>query len=75
MFRLLREVRAADLTALDDNVNIAARLASNPKAGEDLISVAAYAASGLDLGELEHRQLELKGKSEPIGVRVVRETK
>ena len=62
----------ADFTALGDNVNIAARLASKAGAGEVLISDSTYAASGLDLGELEQRQLELKGKSEPIGVRVVR---
>jgi adenylate cyclase len=61
----------ADFTALGDNVNIAARLASNAKAGEVLISEAAYNASGLDLGGLEQRQLELKGKSEPTGVRVL----
>jgi class 3 adenylate cyclase len=61
----------ADFTALGDNVNIAARLASRVGAGEVLISDAAYHASGLDLGELEQRQLELKGKSEPTGVRVL----
>jgi adenylate cyclase len=62
----------ADFTALGDNVNIAARLASNAKSGEVLISDAAYAASGLDLAELEHRQLELKGKSAPVDVWVMR---
>jgi adenylate cyclase len=62
----------ADFTALGDNVNIAARLASNAKSGEVLISDAAYAASGLDLAELEHRQLELKGKSESTSVHVMR---
>jgi adenylate cyclase len=62
----------ADFTALGDNVNIAARLASKAGAGEVLISDATYAASGLDLGALEHRQLELKGKREAIGVRVMR---
>jgi len=62
----------ADFTALGDNVNIAARLASKAGAGEVLISDAAYTASGLNLGELEQRQLELKGKSEPTGVRVLR---
>jgi adenylate cyclase len=62
----------SDFTALGDNVNVAARLASNAKTGEVLISDSAHAASGLDLGELEHRQLELKGKSEPTGVHILR---
>jgi adenylate cyclase len=62
----------ADFTALGDNVNITARLASKAGAGEVLVSDAAYNASGLDLGQLEQRQLELKGKSEPTGVRVLR---
>ena len=60
-----------DFTALGDNVNIAARLASQAAAGEILISEAAYLAAGLELGELEQRELALKGKSEPIQVRVV----
>jgi adenylate cyclase len=60
-----------DITALGDNVNIAARLASKAGAGEALISDAAYAAAGLDFGNVEQRQLELKGKSEPVGVRVL----
>jgi len=62
----------ADFTALGDNVNIAARLASNAKSGEVLISDAAYATLGLDLAELEHRQLELKGKSALTDVWVMR---
>jgi adenylate cyclase len=66
------EESPADFTALGDNVNITARLASGARTGEILISDATYAASGLDLGELEHRQLELKGKSEPTGVYVMR---
>jgi adenylate cyclase len=61
-----------DFTALGDNVNITARLASNAAAGEILISDAACLASGLDLDELELRQLVLKGKSEPLNVRVLR---
>lgn len=69
------EESTADFTALGDNVNITARLASQAGPGEILISDAAYAAAGLDLGELEHRQLELKGKSEITGVRVLRVSK
>jgi adenylate cyclase len=61
-----------DFTALGDNVNITARLASQAGPGEILISDAAYAAADLDLGSSERRQLELKGKSEPTGVRVLR---
>jgi adenylate cyclase len=62
----------ADFTALGDNVNITARLASEAGPGEILVSDEAYTASSLNLGELERRQLELKGKSEPIGVHVLR---
>ena len=61
-----------DFTALGDNVNIAAHLASKAPPGEILISDAAYTAAGLDLGDLETQQLELKGKREPTGVRVMR---
>ena len=62
----------SDFTALDDNVNIAARLASQAGPGEALISDEAYSTAVLDLGDVEMRQLELKGKSEPVSVRVVR---
>jgi adenylate cyclase len=61
-----------DFTALGDSVNVTARLASRAGAGEILISDAAYEAAGLGLGEPERRELELKGRSESFGVRVVR---
>ncbi len=64
----------SDFTALGDNVNITARLASEAGSGEALISDTAYAAAGLDLGQLEQRQLQLKGKSAPVGVHVLRVT-
>ncbi len=64
----------SDFTALGDNVNITARLASHAAPGEALISDAACSAAGLDLGHLEQRQLELKGKSEPVSVHVMRTT-
>ena len=61
---------AIDITALGDNVNVAARLASKAGGGEVLISEAAYEAAGIDLGSLEKRALELKGKTEPVNVYV-----
>jgi len=66
------EGRPADFTALGDNVNITARLASHAGPGEILISEATYTGACLDPGDLERQQLELKGKSEPILVRVLR---
>jgi adenylate cyclase len=61
-----------DFTALGNNVNIAARLASKAHSGEVLISDEAYVAAGLDLGNLELRQLELKGIADLVGVHVLR---
>jgi adenylate cyclase len=63
---------ARDFTALGDAVNVTARLASQAGAGEVLVSEEAYRQSGLELGETESRRLELKGKTQPIDVRVVR---
>ncbi|MEX2029345.1 MAG: adenylate/guanylate cyclase domain-containing protein [Anaerolineales bacterium] len=61
-----------DFTALGDSVNITARLASAANPGEVLISEAAYTASGFDLGDLEVRQMDLKGKASSTGARVLR---
>ncbi len=65
------EESVKDVTALGDNVNITARLAAKAGAGEALISEAACAAAGLSLGTSEQRSLELKGKSQPVNVRVI----
>ena len=62
----------SDFTALGDNVNITARLASEAKAGEILVSDASYHASSLAFENLEERSLMLKGKSEPIKVHVIK---
>lgn len=62
-----------DITALGDPVNATARLASQAGAGEILISEEAYQAAGLDIGDLEKRQLTLKGRNEPMPVRVLNE--
>jgi len=62
---------ASDFTALGDNVNIAARLASRAGPGEVLLSEATYNAAQLKNEGLERRELELKGKSERVAVRVL----
>lgn len=62
---------SADFTALGDNVNVAARLASQAGAGEVLVTEATLAASGVEIGHLERRELQLKGKSAPVSVRVL----
>lgn len=54
-----------------NNVNVAARLASAAGPGEVVISEATYQAAGIETRDLEKRNLELKGKSEPVGVRVL----
>ena len=62
---------AADFTALGDNVNIAARLASNAGQGEVLISEATWSSAQVENKQLEIRDLELKGKSNLVRVRVL----
>jgi class 3 adenylate cyclase len=63
-----------DITVLGDAANTAARLSSNAAQGEIVISSAAGEAAGPDfpaLDNLEVRELELKGKREPVSVRVL----
>ena len=62
---------ASDFTALGDNVNIAARLASVAAQGEVILSESTYVAANV-LDDLEKRELVLKGKSEPVQIRVMR---
>jgi adenylate cyclase len=61
----------AELTAIGDAVNVAARLASVAGVGELVVSEEAFAAAGLD-GDHERRELNLKGVTEPVKVRVLR---
>ena len=51
-----------EFTALGDNVNITARLASAAGSGEVLVTEPAGLAAGLDSGH-EHRLLDLRGKT------------
>lgn len=60
-----------DFTALGDTVNTTARLASVAGAGEILVTRAAADAAGF-VGGSERRRLELRGRSEPIEVVVLR---
>ena len=62
----------ADISAIGDEVNAAARIASKAAAGEILVSEAALAQAGIDSEGLESRTLELKGISEQVPVRVMR---
>lgn len=61
-----------DISAVGDEVNTAARLASKAAAGEIIVSEQALKASGIDGDGLESRSLELKGIGEPVLVRVMR---
>jgi adenylate cyclase len=63
--------RQTELTALGDTVNVAARLASSAAAGEILVTDAAAAAAGVPTESLDHRRLELRGRSVPTDVVVV----
>jgi adenylate cyclase len=62
----------SDFSAMGDAVNVTARLTGLARTGEVFISEAAHKASGLDLGHLETRELELKGRKAPITVRILR---
>ena len=61
-----------NITAIGDQVNMAARLGSQAAAGEVIVSEQALKQAGLDGARLELRRLELKGISEPVNVRVLR---
>lgn len=61
-----------DIAAVGDEVNIAARLASQAAGGEILVSERAIEEAGVDGSELEARSLLLKGISEPVTARVMR---
>jgi len=61
-----------NISAIGEEVNTAARLASKAAAGEIIVSERALKAAGIDGSNLESRSLELKGISEPVLVRVMR---
>jgi adenylate cyclase len=61
-----------DFTALGDVVNITERLASAAVAGEVMVSVAAAEAAGVVTDSLQRRTVEIRGRTEPIEVVVLR---
>jgi len=61
----------SDITALGESVNVAARLSSAAAAGEALVSDAAWAASRMEDDVAVHREIELRGISGRVGVRVL----
>jgi len=60
-----------DLTALGDSMNITARLASQAGAGEILVSESAFNKAAFS-SFTDKRTLELKGRSEPVNVHVIK---
>jgi len=63
---------AMQRTALGDDINIGARLSDAAGVGEILASLELTRKIGLDTDGLEHRKLDLKGKSAPTEVAVIR---
>lgn len=61
-----------DISAIGEEVNTAARIASKAAAGEIIVSQPALEQAHIDDNDLDIRMLELKGISEPIMVRVMR---
>lgn len=61
-----------NISAIGEEVNTAARLASKADAGEIIVSEKALSQAGMEGSELESRSLELKGISDPVPVRVMR---
>ena len=61
-----------EFTALGDNVNVTARLASAAAGGEVLVTDAAGRAAGIPMAESERRRLDLRGKSEATDVIVLK---
>jgi adenylate cyclase len=59
---------ATDITVLGDAANTAARLSSQAKTGQVLVSESCASAAGLDTGRFERREVALKGKSEAVSV-------
>lgn len=62
----------ADIAVLGDTANTAARLATVAGVGEIVLSEVTREAAGLETAEMEARQLQLKGRAEPVDVWIQR---
>jgi adenylate cyclase len=62
----------SDITVLGDAPNTTARLASQAGPGEILVSEETCRLANLDFEKCEPRTLSLKGRIEPVNVRVLR---
>jgi len=60
-----------EISVLGSAANLAARLSSQAKAGEVLVTDSTAQGARLDTSSLEHRILELKGISQPVPVHVL----
>jgi adenylate cyclase len=65
------EGAVTDYTVLGDTVNVAARLQGAAASGELLLTEDAYAHVESRFPNASRRELELKGKSEPVRARVI----
>jgi adenylate cyclase len=64
----------SDFTALGDPVNTTARLASLASAGELLVSLAAGERAELDIGSLERRTVDVRGREAALDVVAIQVT-
>jgi adenylate cyclase len=62
----------SDFTAMGDVVNVTARLAGLAAAGEILIGESAWKAAAIEDEDPERRRLDVRGKSEPLQVYVLK---
>ena len=65
--------QATSLTAVGDTVNTASRLEAQSKGfgAQLVVSEAVAERAGIDLSAFEIHEVELRGRSEPLKVRVV----
>jgi adenylate cyclase len=61
-----------NISAIGDEVNLAARLASKAAAGEIIVSDKPLKKAGMDGNGLESRRLVLKGIGKPVDLRVIK---